>query len=69
MNAEENITGPAHLLGDEADQDSVHWDFYMHKEGLTVGRTMIIQKAQDIYRAVYSPKNGVTSSVGSAGQG
>ena len=52
------------MLGKEAEKDLVQWALAMQKQGLPVGRDMIIQKAQEIQCLMY----GALRSVGLVGR-
>ena len=45
----ENIPGSLPVMGDAPEKDLVQWALAMQKQGLPVGREMIIQKASDIH--------------------
>ena len=49
-NVSEKNPGPNPVLGEEAGKDLVHWKLSMQKQGLSVVRDILIQKAQDIHR-------------------
>ena len=53
----ENLTekrpGSLPVLGESADKGLVQWTLYMQKQGLPVGREMIIQKASEIHRYMF----------------
>ena len=48
-NMAENIPGSLPVMGDAPEKDLVQWALAMQKQGLPVGREMIIQKASDIH--------------------
>ena len=61
----EKKLGSLPVLGEATENYLVQWSLAMHKQGLTVGQEMIIQKAYDIHRYIF----GSMRFVGSAGWG
>ena len=53
------------VLREAVEKDLVKWALAMHKQGLPMGREMMIQKTSEIHRYMF----GSTRSVGSVGQG
>ena len=52
-NMTENSPGPIPVLGEATEKDLVQWALAMQKQGLPVGRDMIIQKASKIHRYMF----------------
>ena len=62
---EEKRLGSLTVLGEAAEKDLVQWSLVIQKQGLLVGRDMIIQKASEIHCYMF----GSIRSVGSVGWG
>ena len=60
-----NRPGPTPILKEATEKDFVKWALAMQKQGLPVGRDIIIQKAQEIHHYMY----GYLHYVGSVGRG
>ena len=64
-NVAEKRPGPTPVLGEATEKDLIQWALTIQKQGLPVGRDMILRKAQEIHRYMY----GSTHSIGSVGCG